>query len=65
MDFDRSNIQPRLLDVKRAAVYLSSSPKQIRKLIWLKRVRVLKFGRKYLIDRRDLDTYIDRLKAAA
>ena len=56
---------PRLLRVHQAAEYLSVTPWFIRSLIWSRSIPFLQFGKRHLIDVRDLDAYIDAQKAAA
>jgi len=56
--------EPRLLDVPRAAQYLSTSRWAIRTLAWEKRVPFVRLGKKILFDKRDLDNFVDQLKAA-
>ncbi len=55
---------PRLLDVKRAAAYLGTTITCIRRLVWDKRIPYIRLGKKILIDRADLDAFVDKLKAA-
>jgi excisionase family DNA binding protein len=57
--------EARLLDVPRAAQYLSTSTWCVRTLAWEKRVPFLRLGKKVLFDRRDLDAYVETLKSAA
>jgi excisionase family DNA binding protein len=61
---DKSNvpIQPRLLDYKTAGVYMSLSYWSLRELVLNGEIPHMKFGKKVLIDRRDLDDWIDRRK---
>lgn len=56
-------ISNRLLNVRQAAVYLGCSVWAIRDLIRRKQVPKIKLG-KFLVDRGDLDGYIERMKAA-
>lgn len=53
----------RLLTIQAAADYLSTTPWAIRSLIWGRDIAFLKLGKRYLIDRRDLDAWIDKNKA--
>lgn len=55
-------LQPRLLDYKTAAAYLSLSYWSIRELVLDGVIPHLKFGKKVLIDRRDLDDWIESRK---
>lgn len=56
--------QPRLLTVKTAAQYLSTSVWGIREMVYSKAIPHIRLGKKILIDRKDLDAYVDCLKAA-
>jgi excisionase family DNA binding protein len=58
-------IEPRLLNVKQTAQYLSVKIWFVRNLIYEKKVRVLRLGRGYCFDRADLDAWIEAQKAAA
>ena len=53
---------PRLLDYRSAGAYLSLSYWSLRELVLNGEIPHLKFGKKVLIDRRDLDDWIDRRK---
>ena len=55
-------IKPRLLDYKTAAAYLSLSYWSIRELVLDGIIPHLKFGKKVLIDRQDLDAWIESQK---
>jgi excisionase family DNA binding protein len=55
----RTSVTPRLLTIKQAAVYLGAAVWAIRQLLWSKEVRHVRIGRRYLIDRDDLDSFID------
>jgi excisionase family DNA binding protein len=57
-----SVVQPRLLTVKEAAVYLASSPWFIRSLVWDRKLPKLKLGNRLVFDRIDLDRFVDILK---
>jgi excisionase family DNA binding protein len=52
-------ITPRLVTIKQAAVYCSCSVWAIRDVIWSRELRACKIGRRYVIDRGDLDRFID------
>jgi len=52
-------ITPRLVTIKQAAAYCSCAVWAIRQAIWSKELRACKIGRRYLIDRSDLDAFID------
>jgi len=55
--------QARLLTVPQAAAYLSCAIWTVRQLIWSGELPVVKPGKGYLIDRQDLDRWIERTKA--
>ncbi len=61
---DKSNvpIQPRLLDYKSAGAYLSLSYWSLRELVLNGEIPHLKFGKKVLIDKEDLDAWIEQRK---
>src|ERR1035441_9806767 len=48
-------VQPMLLDVKDAAIYLGRSEQSIQHLIFDKELPVVRVGRRVHLDRRDLD----------
>lgn len=52
-------ITPRLVTIKQAAAYCSCSIWAIRQVIWSKELRACKIGNHFLIDRGDLDRFID------
>lgn len=56
-------IVPRMLTVPQAAAYLSCPVWTVRTLIWNGEIPVIKVGKGYLIDRQDLDLWVDRTKA--
>jgi len=53
---------PRLLDYKSAGVYVSLSYWSLRELVLNGEIPHLRFGKKILIDRQDLDAWIERHK---
>ena len=55
-------IQPALLSVKQAAVYLGRSEQSIQHLIFQKELPVVRVGRRVHLDRRDLDAFIEKNK---
>ena len=55
-------IEPRLLNIKQAATYLSAHIWFMRNLIWERRIPFVKFGNAYAFDRRDLDRFIESQK---
>lgn len=48
-----------LLTVQEVAAYLRTSPGAIRNLIWRKKLRAFKPGKKLLIKKDDLDLYLE------
>lgn len=60
------SIAPRLVTIKQAAAYCSCSVWAIRDVIWSRELPACKIGKRYLIDRGDLDRFIDaRLRERA
>jgi excisionase family DNA binding protein len=55
-------VQPALLDVKDAAVYLGRSEQSIQHLIFEHELPVVRVGRRVHLDRRDLDAWIEKNK---
>jgi len=55
----------RLLRIPQAAIYLACSVWAVRDLLRRKELTKIPLGRKYLIDRAQLDAYIERIKAKA
>jgi excisionase family DNA binding protein len=54
--------EPRLLGIKQAAIYLGCTIWAIRSLIWNKKIPSLKLGNRLLLDKADLDAFVDRYK---
>jgi excisionase family DNA binding protein len=52
-------VTPRLLTVKQAAVYCACALWAIRQAIWSRELPAAFIGRRLVIDRADLDTFID------
>ena len=55
----QSPMTPRLVTIKQAAAYCSCSVWAIQQAIWSKELRACMIGRRFLIDRNDLDRFID------
>lgn len=55
-------VQPALLSVKDAAVYLGRSEQAIQHLIFSHELPVVRCGRRVHLDRRDLDAWIEKNK---
>jgi len=53
---------PRLLSVKDAAAYLGAHLWAIRQMVRNRELPYVQIGRKHLIDRLDLDRYIEKIK---
>jgi excisionase family DNA binding protein len=58
-------VEPRLLDVKEAARYLSTSVWEIRDLVNRGKLPKIQLGRKLVFDRVVLDKFVDSLVKAA
>lgn len=52
-------ITPRLLTIKQAAAYASATVWAIRELLWNDTIPHVVIGRRHLVDRGDLDRFID------
>ena len=57
-----SPLLPRLLSQREAATYLGISYWTLRDLTFRGEVPFVKIGRRILVDRFDLDAYLDRMK---
>ena len=57
-----ARIQPTLLNVKEAAVYIGRSEQAVQHLIFQKDLPVVRIGRRVHLDRRDLDAWIEKNK---
>jgi excisionase family DNA binding protein len=55
-------IQPALLTVKEAAIYLGRSEQAIQHLVFERALPVVRVGRRVHLDRRDLDAFIEKNK---
>ena len=55
-------IEPRLLSQQEAARYLGISHWTIRDLVFRGEIPFIKIGRRVLLDRQDLDSYLNRSK---
>jgi len=63
--FSTSTVEPRLLTVKAAAQYLSTTIWCIRNLAWERKVPHVRLGKRILLDKADLDRYIESQKVKA
>ena len=57
-----ADVQPVLLDVKQAAVYLGRSEQSVQHLIFEKDLPVVRKGRRVHLHRSDLDAWIEKNK---
>jgi excisionase family DNA binding protein len=57
------SIESRLLTIKQTAAYANATVWFIRNLIWSRSIPFAKFGNRLLIDRKDIDAYIDAEKS--
>jgi excisionase family DNA binding protein len=57
-----AHVQPMLLNVKDAGVYLGRSEQSIQHLIFERELPVVRVGRRVHLDRRDLDAWIEKNK---
>jgi excisionase family DNA binding protein len=58
-------VDRRLLRIAEAAQYLSTTVRAIRTLIWRREIPFCEIGQRYLIDVRDLDAYVEKIKRTA
>jgi len=60
---DEVSITPRrLLTLPEAALYLGCTLWSVRELIWKGQLAYTRFGKRFQVDRRDLDELVDRAK---
>ena len=52
----------RLFPIPRAAEYLSTTTHAVRRLLWNKRIPYLRLGKRILIDKIDLDAFVESMK---
>jgi excisionase family DNA binding protein len=57
-----ARVQPVLLNVKEAAIYIGRSEQAVQHLIFQKELPVVRIGRRVHLDRRDLDAWIEKNK---
>jgi excisionase family DNA binding protein len=53
-----ATIEPRYLSIKQASTYSGACIWHIRKLIWGKKIRAVRLGRRLVLDRLELDSYL-------
>jgi excisionase family DNA binding protein len=56
------SLVPRLLRIGEAAHYIGATPWFVRSLIWGREIPFVKLGKRLLLDRGDLDRYVDSQK---
>jgi len=61
----QSEASPRLLGISAAAKYLGATPWFIRTLIWERRIAYCRLGKRLLIDKSDLDSFVAAQKVGA
>lgn len=52
----------RLFTISEAGAYLALGPWRVRNLIWAGELAFIKLGRRILVDRKDLDAFLDSKK---
>jgi hypothetical protein len=57
--------QPLLVDIRTAALMLSTTVWAVRQLLWGKKLPYLKLGKKFVIDPQDLRSFIAKQKGEA
>jgi excisionase family DNA binding protein len=57
-----TSVLPRMLTIPESAEYLRSSVKFVRSLIWSRNLLYIRARKRYVIDKEDLDSWIDRTK---
>lgn len=62
---NQQSIEPRLFRISEAAQYLSATPWFIRSLIWSNAIPFCRMGRRFLLDKADLDAFIAAQKEGA
>ncbi len=55
-------LRKRLYTIEEAGVYLGRPPWGVRELIWKGKIPFIQDGRKYYLDLRDMDAYIEKQK---
>jgi excisionase family DNA binding protein len=56
---------PRLLPIKDAAKYLGATVWHVRSMVWARQIPHARLGKRIVIDRADLDCYVERIKVGA
>jgi excisionase family DNA binding protein len=60
--FSGGHVEPALLDVKQAAVYLGRTEQSVQHLIFQRDIPVVRAGRRVHLHRADLDAWIEKNK---
>lgn len=60
-----STMTPRAITIKEAAIYLSTSVPAIRQLIYSRQIPFVRVGKRFVIDVKDLDAWLERTKRVA
>ena len=60
-----SNMTPRAITVKEAAIYLSTTVPAIRQLIYSRQIPFVRVGKRFVMDVKDLDAWLERMKYVA
>ena len=58
----KPSVQPVLLNVKEAGIYIGRSEQAVQHLVFRRELPVVRLGRRVHLDRRDLDTWIEKNK---
>jgi excisionase family DNA binding protein len=61
----QATVAPRLLTIPQAAAYLSSAIWCVRQLLWAKQIPHIRMGRRFCVDKTDLDKWVEMQKEAA
>jgi excisionase family DNA binding protein len=56
---DRERVRKRLYSIEEAAIYLGRTVWAVREMIWAKKIRCVRDGRRILLDIHDMDKWID------
>ena len=52
-------VSPRMLTIPQAACYIGASVKFVRSLIWSRQIKYIKAGKRFIVDRAELDKWLD------
>jgi excisionase family DNA binding protein len=62
---DDAPVNARYLTIKAAAAYIGATVWCVRQLIWDRKIPFVRLGNRYVIDRQDLDNYMQSQKVPA